>query len=79
MSKNIGNNEINIKSSENIFNNHNNRGKRSYKILRNEFINSKLNKKNIGRLTEEIKPTKRKIINIYKILKSKESINSDEE
>ena len=74
---NVNFNEKNSKKMKTCFNDY----KKQHRniILRNEFLNSQLNKKNYGMLTEELKDKKRNIYDIYRFKIKKKAMNKVEE
>lgn len=74
-------NKTNMKEIKNSFRNDNKKQKQKFSplILRNEFLNSKLNLKELRIQTEEAKNKKRNIFDIYKFKNNKIFINKVEE
>jgi hypothetical protein len=70
-------NEKNSKKMKTCFNDY----KKQHRniMLRNEFLNSQLNHKNYGMLTEELKDKKRNIYDIYRFKRNKKIMNKVEE
>ena len=67
---NLGIYEKNLRKINNDINKYKNKNKKKL-ILRNQFFNSKSNKKSFGMLTEEVKPKKKNIFNMYRFKKNK--------
>ena len=67
---NLGIYEKNLRKINNDINKYKNKNKKKL-ILRNQFFNFKSNKKSFGMLTEEVKPKKKNIFNMYRFKKNK--------
>ena len=75
---NIGFNHSKLKDKTIKFNNYMNKKKYNYLVLRNDLLNTKLNRKNVG-MTEDIKNKKRNLFNKYKFKKNRMIMSEVEE